>query len=235
MEATLQRSDHCVLSGATALFCRIDWAVFCVAITEGNQGQTGRSRQNSHRSTLSCRTGSIRHTSHPMSRLPSVSTGNFHRWSENLESGRGKMTNINQHQIRCSCGHNFSVRLYESVNTQLSAKAVEEFLRGELNRPECPNCHERLWILTPVLFNDMERRFMVWVGNGSGTDGRVEQDGNVIYTQDYFAALTALVAFRADPSNATIPFRELTAEKTQSYVQSYLKLYKDYPTAGDLP
>ena len=142
------------------------------------------------------------------------------------------MTNINQHQIRCSCGHNFSARLHESVNTQLSSEAVESFLRGELNRPECPNCHERLWVWIPVLFNDMERNFMVWIGNGSETDGCVEQDGNVIYTQDYFAALTALAVFRADPHNATIRFRELTAEKTQNYVQSYLKLYKHALAAG---
>lgn len=144
------------------------------------------------------------------------------------------MTNINQHQIRCSCGHTFSARLYESVNTQLSAEAVEKFLRGELNRPVCPNCHERVWILIPVLFNDMDRKFMVWVGNESGTDGRVDQDGNVIYTQDYFAALKALVAFRAEPGNATIPYRQLTAEKTETYVQAYLKIYKNCVAAGEL-
>ena len=145
------------------------------------------------------------------------------------------MTSIDQHQIRCSCGHNFSVRLHESVNTQVSPEAVEAFLRGELNRAECPNCHKQVWVSIPVLFNDMERNFMVWIGNGSETDGCVEQDGNVIYTQDYFAALTALAVFRADPHNATIRFRELTAEKTQNYVQSYLKLYKHALAAGKLP
>jgi hypothetical protein len=61
-------------------------------------------------------------------------------------------------------------------------------------------------VLIPVLFNDMERDFMVWVGNDNEADGHVEQDGTVIYAHDYFAALAALAAFRADRTNATIRF-----------------------------
>jgi hypothetical protein len=41
------------------------------------------------------------------------------------------LTRIEQHLIRCSCGHDFKNRLYESVNTQLSPDAVREFLRGD--------------------------------------------------------------------------------------------------------
>lgn len=159
--------------------------------------------------------------------------GAFQVIEEETKVWQVSLTSIDLQQIRCSCGHFFSVRVYESVNTQLSSEAVEEFLRGELNCPECPVCHERISLLFPVLFNDMERDFMVWVGNDDEPDGHVEQDGAVIYAHDYFAALEALVAFRADPSNATIPFREMTAAKTQSYVESYLRYYKEFLDAEE--
>jgi hypothetical protein len=63
--------------------------------------------------------------------------------------------------------------------------------------------------------------------NDNEADGHVEQDGTVIYAHDYFAALAALAAFRADRANATIPFREMTADKTLTYVESYLRCYRE--------
>lgn len=138
------------------------------------------------------------------------------------------MTSIEQHDIRCSCGHQFSVRLHESVNTELSPKAVEEFLRGALNRPECPRCHKRLWIFIPVLFNDMEREFMVWVGDRSQPDGYVLRQGRatIVHAAHYIPALAALLFFRADPQNATLPYEQMSTEKTDEYIASYLRLYE---------
>ena len=148
------------------------------------------------------------------------------------------MTSINKHQVCCSCGHNFRVRLYGSINAQLSPEAVEEFLRGELNHHECPVCHRQLWVLSPVLFHDMERIFMVWIGKDSEADGSVLQTGPprwppIIYAHNYVAALIALVAFRANPSNAVVPYREINAERTRAYVESYLRYYREAVVAGE--
>lgn len=147
------------------------------------------------------------------------------------------MTRIEQHLIRCSCGKEFRARLHESVNTQLSPEAVEDFLHLKLNRPECPSCHKQLWVMSPVLFNDMEREFMVCVGCREQPDGYVqseEQLTSIVYTEDYLAALSALVVFRAHPKNAAVPYEEMNAEKVQTYIESYLRLYEELK-AGVVP
>lgn len=141
----------------------------------------------------------------------------------------GALTRIDEHQVRCSCGHEFRSRLHTTVNTQLSPEAVEEFLRGRLNRPECPACGAVLWVLIPVLFNDMEREFMVWVGSGERPDGYVQDaDGlsTIVYVGNYLAALAALVAFRAEPTNAVVPFKEMDTGKARDYVERYLRIYE---------
>lgn len=143
------------------------------------------------------------------------------------------MTRIKEHLIRCSCGHEFSARLHESVNTQLSAEAVGEFLQGKLNRPECPSCHKEQWVMIPVLFNDMEREFMVWVGSREQPDGYVQShEGmpSIVYTENYLAALAALVVFRAKPKNAAVAYEEMNAEKARGYIESFLQVYEELKT-----
>ncbi len=86
-------------------------------------------------------------------------------------------------------------------------------------------------MLSPVLFNDMERNFMVWVGNTGRADGYVEEEEcltPVIYAGNYLAALAALAVFRAAPENTAVPFKEMNEEKTRAYVESYLRLYQQF-------
>ena len=140
------------------------------------------------------------------------------------------MSRLVRKQVVCRRGHEFMAQLHDSVNTQLSPEAVNEFLEGRLNRPECPTCHEEVPILTPVLFNDMEREFMVWVGCRNETDGYVQREERrpaIVYAGDYSAALAALVAFRAKPENAQVAYKEMNEEKARDYVENYLQLYKE--------
>lgn len=141
------------------------------------------------------------------------------------------MSRIEEHQVRCPCGCEFKTRLHTSVNTQLSPDAVEEFLEGKLNRPACPSCGRPVWVLIPVLFNDMEREFMVWAGSDAATDPYVEefdQRSTVIHAGDYLAALAALVSFRADPENAALPFKQMNPDKVRAYVDAYLRVYERF-------
>jgi hypothetical protein len=119
--------------------------------------------------------------------------------------------------------------VYKSVNTQLNPEAVEDFFQGNLNRPECPACQKQLSLSTPVLFNDMERNFMVWAGRRRRTDPYVEFNEGpypaVIYAANYDLALAALVMLRADPANAPVPFAEMNQEHLRFYVASFLIYY----------
>ena len=144
------------------------------------------------------------------------------------------MSRIVRKQVICPRGHEFMAQLHDSINTQLSPEAVSEFLEGRLNRPECPTCHQQVQIMTPVLFNDMEREFMVWVGCRNEADGHVEREEgltSVVYAADYSAALAALVAFRAKPENAEVAYEEMNEEKARTYIENYLRIYRDLKAA----
>jgi hypothetical protein len=157
--------------------------------------------------------------------------------SRSSERKENRLTNIVQHQVGCPCGHKFEARLFTSLNTQLSPEEVEQFLVGKVNRPRCPACGKELWVLIPVLFNDMERKFMVWVGERAETDGLVKAGEHgmpaIICAANYFAALGALTAFRYDPEYAVIPREQMSAAKAQFFIDSYLQLYRRLNAASE--
>ena len=142
------------------------------------------------------------------------------------------MTNIEKITIYCSCGHEFEVRLYRSVNTELSPDAIDDFLQFKLNRPECPACREVMWVDHPVLFNDMARGFMVWVGITGELERQLdeeEEDGAapVVYADNYLAAITALAVFRGDPANAVLTGKRPGIEQSRAYAKAYMQLYQE--------
>jgi hypothetical protein len=153
------------------------------------------------------------------------------------------MTRIVMDGVGCMCGNVFQGRWYESVNTQLGPDDVEPFLRGELNRFECSECHKVTWFPTPVLFNDMEREFMVWVGGRKGNEpdgyverhGREKHDSAIVYANHFTAALDALKAFRADPANADVPYKEMTNEKSDEFIATFLRMYEECKAARERP
>jgi hypothetical protein len=155
------------------------------------------------------------------------------------------MTRIVMGGVGCICGHFFEGRWYESVNTQLGPDDVEPFLNREINRFECPECHKATWFPTPVLFNDMEREFMVWVGgrHQNTEDGFVQRlegrnvphSSSIIYAEDFSAALDALRAFRDDPANVPLPFKEMTVEKSDEFIETFLRLYEEFKAARKRP
>jgi hypothetical protein len=79
----------------------------------------------------------------------------------------------------------------------------------------------------------MEREFMVWVGSGQYADGYVEREEHerfpaVIHATNYFAALAALLVFRAEPENAVVAYDQMNAAKRRTYINSYLRLYETF-------
>ena len=146
------------------------------------------------------------------------------------------MTKIAEREIGCSCGHKCDIQLYRSINSELDLDAVDALLQGKINRPACPACGKSLPLLTPVLFNDMERNLMVLVGSTLMPDGSVNNGTDsfpaIIHAANYFIALSALAIFRRDPANAVIPREQMDAGKSRAYVQSFLRVYQELSKAA---
>jgi hypothetical protein len=142
------------------------------------------------------------------------------------------MTNIEKTTVYCPCGREFEARLYRSVNPDLSPDAIDDFLQFKLNRPECPACGKTIWVDHPVLFNDMARGFMVWVGNTGELEGYLDEEEKddaapVVYADNYIAAITALAVFRGDPANAVPRGERPGVEQSRAYAKTYEQLYQE--------
>jgi len=61
-----------------------------------------------------------------------------------------------------NCGTNNLVRVWDTINAQVSPEAKAGLLRGEVNVFRCRLCEEMITIDKPLLYNDMESKFMVW-------------------------------------------------------------------------
>jgi len=137
------------------------------------------------------------------------------------------MTSISNAEICCPCGHKYQIPLYASVNTELNPEAVDKFLAGRLNVAACPTCSLEMLIITPVLFHDMERGFMVYAGSQEHPDGHIEDMSKtpVVFVEEYFVAVGALKKFRANPANAPVPYHKMEAATARAFAESYRDLY----------
>lgn len=59
------------------------------------------------------------------------------------------------------CGHKQETEVWQSVNVSLDPKLREKLLRGEINVFKCRSCQNSALIETPLLYNDMSRRYCV--------------------------------------------------------------------------
>ena len=74
------------------------------------------------------------------------------------------MSNVISKEVSCpKCNKSTSARLYISINATNDPGFREDLLSGELLQFTCPHCGHKVRFTYPLLYNDMKRRFMVYL------------------------------------------------------------------------
>lgn len=61
------------------------------------------------------------------------------------------------------CRHQEAFVIWKSLNVSLNPEKKAELLSGALTRFTCPRCQCSSTVIYPMLYHDMEKRYMVWV------------------------------------------------------------------------
>jgi hypothetical protein len=74
------------------------------------------------------------------------------------------MSNVISKEVTCPvCNHNSSAHLYISINATNDPQFKDALLSGQLLSFQCPDCGHEGRYMYPLLYNDMRRRFMVYL------------------------------------------------------------------------
>lgn len=74
------------------------------------------------------------------------------------------MSNVISKEVTCpKCNENHSAHLYISINATNDPQFREDLLSGKLLSFKCPNCGYEGRYTYPMLYNDMKKRFMVYL------------------------------------------------------------------------
>jgi len=74
------------------------------------------------------------------------------------------MSNVISKEVSCpKCGHTGSAHLYISINATNDPQFRDDLLSGKLLDYTCPNCGYTGRYTYPLLYNDMKRRFMIYL------------------------------------------------------------------------
>lgn len=69
------------------------------------------------------------------------------------------------------CGKQFDIEVYQSVNTRQDPDLRERSMSGDIFRHACPHCHTDFMVQNPMLYEDPDHHFVIWVSpNELGTD-----------------------------------------------------------------
>ncbi len=73
------------------------------------------------------------------------------------------MTKILPAKIKCKCGNEVEMQLYDSVNVTLNPELKEKIIKREINIFECPKCGVKSPDLAyPFLYADMTKKIWIW-------------------------------------------------------------------------
>ncbi|MCL6566235.1 MAG: CpXC domain-containing protein [Acidobacteriia bacterium] len=84
------------------------------------------------------------------------------------------MSSAFQKSYTCSCGEGLEVTLWQSVNTG-DPELCRQLLDGRLNVVFCKKCQRAVFIPVPLLYNDMERGFMIWIYDSRFSENPIRQ------------------------------------------------------------
>lgn len=74
------------------------------------------------------------------------------------------MSNVISKEVSCpKCSHTGSAHLYISINATNDPDFRDDLLSGKLLNYTCPSCGYQARYTYPLLYNDMKRRFMVYL------------------------------------------------------------------------
>lgn len=74
------------------------------------------------------------------------------------------MSNVVSKQVLCpKCNENNSVRVFTSINSTTDPQFRDKILNGELLEFKCDNCGYVGRFAYPLLYNDMNKRFMIYL------------------------------------------------------------------------
>jgi hypothetical protein len=66
-------------------------------------------------------------------------------------------------EVDCpNCGTSNLILVWDTINAQVSPEAKAGLLRGEINVFRCRLCEQVITLDKPLLYNDMDSKFMVW-------------------------------------------------------------------------
>lgn len=67
------------------------------------------------------------------------------------------------------CGKEFEIEIYHSVNSSEDPDLRDRCISGDIFQHSCPHCHSDFMIQNPLLYEDPEHKFVLWVsGNDVG-------------------------------------------------------------------
>lgn len=69
------------------------------------------------------------------------------------------------------CHKEFDLTIYHSIHAQQDPDLRERCMSADIFRHSCPHCHTDFMIQNPLLYEDKEHKFVIWVSsNDVGTD-----------------------------------------------------------------
>lgn len=75
-------------------------------------------------------------------------------------------------QYKCPyCGKEFTITVYDSVNSEQDPDLRERCLSGDIFRHSCPHCHKDFMIQNPLLYMDPKHKFVIWVNESDNITG----------------------------------------------------------------
>lgn len=76
------------------------------------------------------------------------------------------MSKVSERKIKCEkCGEIFDVEAYDSINVTLDPELKEKIFDGSIYSFVCPHCGQEHYINYPILYHDMEHKFMIHQGS----------------------------------------------------------------------
>lgn len=68
------------------------------------------------------------------------------------------------------CGKEFEIEIYHSINCSEDPDLRDRCISGDIFQHSCPHCHKDFMIQNPLLYEDPEHKFVLWVSSNDVGD-----------------------------------------------------------------
>lgn len=63
------------------------------------------------------------------------------------------------------CGKQFDMTIYNAINVEQDPDLRERCMSGDIFQHSCPHCHTDFMVMNPLLYEDPQHKFVIWVSN----------------------------------------------------------------------